>query len=137
MSLEDSAGLPVPCPRPDAIEAGVFGWDVSGPLWPDATEVEALTEEHAWELLSVLSDIRWLTACRDNGCDPATGSPPKTVAAAERVKNAADDLRTLQAHFDAMLSVYADAFGSDAAGELDRFVQNQLTDCRAIQKRLF
>lgn len=137
MSLDDIAGFPVPRPLDEAVEAGVFGWDVTGPLEPDATQVQALTEEHSWELLSVLCDIRWLSACLAHRCDPATGSSPKTVAAAHRLNTASEDLRTLQAHFDALLSVYADAFGTDAAEDLDRFVQNQLVDCRSIQKTLF
>ena len=79
------AGLPCPEPLPTAIEGGLFGMEVSGPIVPDAEDVASITEEHAREMVALLTDIGYLERCQAIGVAPESGRQPRTDEHRERL----------------------------------------------------
>lgn len=122
-------GLPIPVPLRQAVDAGVFGQTVTGPVEPDADEVAALTEQHADEMIVLLADCNAVNDSIRNGCDPHTGRVPKTSEAQTRLAESlhAEARRLSNAYADA-IAAYAQAFGDDAAQALDVWVRKAIAD---------
>lgn len=126
---ETTGGLPIPAPLPTAIEAGVFGLDLDGPIVPDREQIEALTCEHANEMIILLADSQVLEDAIRLEYDPATGRTPSTPEAKQSLLAKLDNewKRLLQAYDDAVGS-YADGFGDSAAKALDEWVRRTVAD---------
>lgn len=143
MSLWDELTLPCPAPSPDAVEAGLFGYDAEGPLWPTVEDVRALTAEHARELASTFCDLQHVRRCAALGIDPLRGTRPRHADhRAELARRVAREITQLDTHYAAALSAYADGFGWEAADALDRQVRALCADCPdlsplAVQRELF
>lgn len=122
-------GLPIPVPLRKAVDAGVFGQTVTGPVEPDADEVAALTEQHADEMIVLLADCNAINDSIRNGCDPHTGRVPKTAEARTRLAESLNGevCRLSNAYADAV-AAYAEAFGDDAAQALDVWVRKAIAD---------
>jgi hypothetical protein len=114
--------LPCPIPLEAAIEAGVFGQEPAGPVVPDSDDVAALTYEHACEMQALLADYAYLSRCQRLGVAPATGRPPRGDIQSSHERLAAEIRRTLLRYYDC-LAVYEEAFGPDAAFQLDEHVR--------------
>ncbi|MEZ6074048.1 MAG: hypothetical protein R3C10_28165 [Pirellulales bacterium] len=136
---------PVPrhVPAPEAIQAGVFGVDLDGPLRPNAEEVRAITEEQAQELVCLRLDMDYLAWCERTESDLATSRRPTTRKRREVLPTQLQHalVRTLRQYRDC-LAAYADAFGSIASDELEYYVQAVAAALAperdaAVQQRLF
>ncbi|TWT44364.1 hypothetical protein RAS1_07780 [Phycisphaerae bacterium RAS1] len=126
-------GLPIPAPLPQAVDAGVFGQTVNGPVEPDVDEVAALTEQHADEMIVLLADCNAIEDSIRDGCDPRTGRVPKTPEARTRLAESlqAEAHRLSTAYADAV-AAYAGAFGDEAAQALDVWVRKATADACAV-----
>lgn len=142
-SLWDEQTLPCPAPSPAAVEAGLFGYDVEGPLWPTVEDVLALTNEHARELASTFCDLQHLRRCAASGVDPLRGTRPRHEdQRAELARRMAREITQLDTHYTAALAAYADGFGWEAADALDQQVRALCADGQdlsplAVQRELF
>jgi hypothetical protein len=100
-----------PQPTPEAIDAGVVSDEDAAP-----ENVRAIHEEHTRELLMVLHDLDAVLDARRLGIDPATGKPPRTDAAKDRLlKLFATEPGRLERWWQTLMDTYEEAFGSDAA----------------------
>lgn len=115
---------PTATPLPDAVAHGIFGWTTEGPIVPDKEEVFAITTEHSLELRGLLLDLQAVQDATRTGCDPRTGQAARNAEAAEQLRERceSDEWRLKQGYSDA-IAVFAEAFGQDAADELDRWVR--------------
>lgn len=120
---------PTATPLAAAVTHGVFGWTTEGPLEPDSEDVLAITTEHSFELRALLIDLQVVQDAVRTGCDPRNGRTPRNAEAAEQLRGRceSDERRLKQAYSDA-IAVYAEAFGQDAADDLDRWVRARVTD---------
>lgn len=120
--IVDSPLLAVPLES--AVAAGVFGCTTDGPFAPDEEEVEALTGEHANEMIVLLSDLQAVEHALRFGYDPATRRVP--IASEQRDSLSArldkEGKRLSQAYADAV-AAYAEGFGDTAAAGLDEWVR--------------
>lgn len=117
-------GLPIPLPLPAAVLAGVFGQTVDGPVNPDAEEVAAMTEEHANELVGLLGEIATVEDCVRDGRSPRTGKLPKDSNAKARLSDELrGELSRLKTSYADAITVYAEAFGEQAALALDEWAR--------------
>jgi hypothetical protein len=117
--------LPCPTPLTEVVDAGVFGFDLDGPLCPDATQVRAMTEEQAAELIVLLLDIDYLDWCQRSEVDPATGLRPKKRQRREELPSKLEHaLQQAQRKYQDCLAAYADAFGTRATEALDQYVRS-------------
>ncbi len=142
----DGLFLPVdlPCPPPlkEAVAAGVFGFTDTDPHCPDSDEIRSLTEEHAYQMLSLLADVKHLEWCGQNMLNPYTEKPPKPDQRAKTLLRIESERTAFTQQYESCLAVYANAFGSDAAESLDaavrRFVDGPLTkEAVPVQRQLF
>lgn len=121
-------------PLPSSVSAGVFGLAVTGPVEPDQQEVEALTREHAFELITTLVEVEVLGEALRCGVDPRTGRMPRTTEAevrlAERLRS---ELRALRSTYADMLAAFAEGFGFEAERQLDDWVRVQVAGTPAGQ----
>lgn len=118
---------PIFKPLQGAVEAGVFGISVAGPIEPDEHEIAALTQEHANELICTLVEVEALQDALRSGVDPRTGRTPRTPDAAEKsAERSRAELRLLQANYANMLAAFEEGFGSEAGGQLDTWVRGQV-----------
>lgn len=109
----------------EAVAAGVFDVDLDGPLCPDPTQVQAITQEQAAELIWSLLEIEYLRWCQDAEVDPATGHRPKTRQRREELPNQVRRaLHRAQQKYQDCLAAYSDAFGTAASDALDRYVRS-------------
>jgi hypothetical protein len=100
-----------PQPMPAAIDAGVLSNEDAAP-----ENVRALHEEHARELLMVLHDLDAVLDARRLGVDPATGRPPRTDGAKDRLQRLfATEPDRLERWWQTLMDTYEEAFGADAA----------------------
>lgn len=130
--------LPVPKPLQTAVDAGVFGWDESGPYRPTKEHVRSLTEEHAREMLGVLSDLTWLKRCASEGLDPKTGARPQSRSGRERIERIPDEAKRFRQSYEDLLAVYQEGFGEQAAGALDSYMRSLIeAEPREEQRKLF
>lgn len=122
-------GLPSAVPLQSAVEAGVFGMSIDGPITPDEEQVEELTAEHANEMIVLLADSQVLEEAIRLECDPATGRTPSTPEAKQSLLAKLDIewKRLLQAYDDAV-AAYAEGFGDVAARSLDQWVRKAIAD---------
>jgi hypothetical protein len=122
-------GLAIPKPLSQAVAAGVFGQSTEGPIDPDDDEVAAITEEHAYEMIVLLSDTHAIADSIGTGSDPRTGKIPKTPEAeaklAEFLQN--EGRRLVNAYADAV-AAFAEGFGDEAAATLDAWVSKVVAD---------
>jgi hypothetical protein len=87
----------------------------------DASDLEpenlkAMHEQYAAEMLATLRAIDRVTDARRRGVDPATGRPPKTHAAREKLRQfLQEEPGRLERYFTALTEVYENAFGGEAA----------------------
>jgi hypothetical protein len=117
--------LPCPTPLTEAVDAGVFGFDLDGPLRPDAAQVRAITEEQAAELVFLSLDIDYLSWCQHSEVDPATGHIPKKRQRREELPCKLEHaLQQAQRKYQDCLAAYGDAFGTNASDELDQYVRS-------------
>lgn len=131
-------GLPTPRPLQTAVDAGVFGWDDAGPYSPTAEHVRSVTEEHAREMLSVLADLGWLERCAGERFDPQTGAVPRGSRGTDRINSLPNKINRFRQFYDDLLAVYEEAFGDQAAGDLDRFVRSHIgIEQKPEQRMLF
>ena len=104
--------LPIADPLPAAVAAGRFGRDEHGPITPGLTQVRTLTENLAdtlIELLGGLSEVEsWLNSpqCSDQA----------------RLYHEKDRLMT---QIRGNLARYGEVFGTEAAGQLEAYVQRE------------
>jgi hypothetical protein len=128
-SSEWVAGPPRAVPLPTAVEAGVFGGDTNGPFMPDAEEVEALTGEHANEMIVLLSDWQAVEHAQRFGYDPATRRVPTTQEQRDFLSARLDtEHKRLAAAYTDAVAAYAEGFGDAAASSLDEWVRKTVAD---------
>lgn len=122
-------GPPIPAALPAAIEAGVFGITLDGPIVPDQEQIEALTAEHSNEMIIFLADSQVLEDALRLGYDPATGRTPATPEKKQSLlaKLEKEWKRLLDAYNDAV-GAYAEGFGDSAAKALDEWVRKTVAD---------
>ena len=137
-----SIDLPCPAPLEGAIEAGLFGFTGAEPHRPDPEEIRSLTEEHACQMLSLLADVKHLEWCGQHTLNPDTVKPPKPDQRVNTRLRIVFERAAFTQQYESCLTVYVDAFGSDAAESLDaavrRFVDGQLTkEAGPVQQQLF
>lgn len=122
-------GPPLALPLESAVAAGVFGSTTDGPFAPDEEEIEALTGEHANEMIVLLSDLQAVEHALRFGYDPATrrvpGTPEQRDSLSARLAKECD--RLSQAYADAV-AAYAEGFGDAAAAVLDEWVRKTVAD---------
>lgn len=126
-------GLPIPDgPLPAAVEAGMFGFSVAGPIEPDPACIVEITEEHANQLLGLLGEIDLVTQSIRDGCSPGTGRVPRTPENLARLRESLRrDEQLLKQTYAEAIAVYEEAFGQNAARMLDEWVRTQhaATNC--------
>lgn len=100
-----------PQPLESAIEAGrIFDEDCE----PEA--IAAIHDEHAREVLATLEQKRVLLESVRLGLNPETGKPIRTEKQRERLLTLhASEPGILDSHFNALIDVYAEVFGDEAA----------------------
>lgn len=99
-----------PIPTEEAVDAGRI-------LDEDTTPaaIRAIHEEHAREALATLNALDAVVDARRRGVDPATGAPPRTPAARERLaKRLHTEPERLEHAFTVLMDVYEEAFGYEA-----------------------
>ncbi|MCE7929713.1 MAG: hypothetical protein DYG91_14645 [Chloroflexi bacterium CFX7] len=102
----------------------MFGQTVDGPVNPDAEEVAAMTEEHANELVGLLGEIATVEDCVRDGRSPRTGKLPKDSNAKARLSDELrGELSRLKTSYADAITVYAEAFGEQAALALDEWAR--------------
>lgn len=100
-----------PAPLDEAIDAGVID---SSDTTPEG--LRSLHEEYGRQAIETLHARDRLADAKRRNVDPATGKPPRTEAARERLAKSLADARERQDHsFDILMLTYADAFGQEAA----------------------
>jgi len=100
-----------PRPTDEAIKAGIISEDDCNP-----DSIRSLHEEHARQALAALRALDTVLDARRGGVDPGTGKKPRSHAARERLRKYLDEEPgRLERSFTAMLGVYEDVFGSQAA----------------------
>ncbi|HEY4311661.1 MAG TPA: hypothetical protein VGN12_19600 [Pirellulales bacterium] len=105
-----------PAPTEQALAAGVVRKEDAHP-----DNVRAIHEEHARESLSVLHDLDAVCDARRQRVDPATGKPPRTHAARERLRRFFEtEPARLERSFASLMGVYEDAFGTDATVSFEK-----------------
>lgn len=115
--------LPVPEPLDEAVKHGVFGIVIAGVVHPTVEQVEAITVEHACEMLDLLLEIKRLHDCARNAISNVTGkglTMGKYAAGIEILKQDADQLAE---RYQTMVSLYERGFGKQAAKQLDRVIR--------------
>jgi hypothetical protein len=136
-------GLPCPQPLSTAIEGAMFGMEVGGPIVPDAEDVASITEEHAREMLVLLADITYLERCQAAGVLPESGRRPRTEEQRERfAARLTKELAYIRNKYEQCVDLYEQAFGADAARQLDHWVRASIqtagaTEIQKQQSRLF
>lgn len=114
-------------PLRTAIDAGVFGLDLNGPIEPDDHAVAALTQEHVHELICTLVEAEALQQAIRTGVDPRTGRMMKSPEATERATEGwRRELDQLQSNYANMLAAFEEGFGPDAMRKLDTWVRRQV-----------
>ena len=102
-----------------------------------------LTEEHAREMVILLADHRYLESCLEQGIDPNSRRTPRNVARQEQLQESlTKEIDQLAARYQGCMSAYVDAFGYNAADQLDSTVRefvctNDRQANRAMQRDLF
>jgi hypothetical protein len=120
-------GPPIPTPLPDAVAAGVFGLEVSGPIEPDAEQVAALLYEHSNELIGLLGEAEALQDAIRNGADPRNGHTYRDAeTAAKAAQKHTTELRRIVRSYADALAVFEEGFGPDATRALDEWVRAEV-----------
>lgn len=123
-------GFTLPTPLSEAIEQGAFGMTDSGPMEPTQEEIEAITEEHARELIAILADTQAVDDSIRTGEDPRSGKLPTTDETREKLREfLAKEEPRLKNTYHSALSSYRDAFGEQGARALDLWVRKIVADC--------
>ena len=101
-----------PEPLPDAIEAGNVSEEDAEP-----DRVRGMHEELSRQLLGVLTDEDKIADARRLGIDPKTRGKPTSHGGKQRLKRYFEtEPSQLRRNWQALLGVYAEAFGEEAAG---------------------
>lgn len=120
-------GPPIPTPLPSAVAAGVFGFETTGPIEPDAEQVAALVHEHANELIGLLEDSGALRNAIRTGTAPETG---RSYRDADAVAKAADrhaaELQRIETSYSDALAAFEEGFGPEATRRLDEWVRAEV-----------
>lgn len=107
-----------PKPLPRAIATGIINEDDANP-----ENLASVHQEHAREMLAILSDLDTLKEAQQTGIDPRTGKRPGSPKAKQSLqKHLGDATSRLQNASDALLEVYQAAFGWDAANAFWRAI---------------
>lgn len=121
--------LPSAMPLRAAVDAGIFGLTDDGPVDPDREEVEAITQEHAHEMIILQCDLHAATDAVRTGCDPCTGRTPRTPESqAKLARTMESEAKRLTAAYSDAVAAYAEAFGDEAAARLDAWVRRVSAD---------
>ena len=137
------ASLPCPEPLPTAIEGGLFGMEVGGPIVPEAEDIASLTQEHAREMSVLLVEIAYLERCQSTGTVPESGRRPRTDEERERLAvRLSKELADSRCKYELCVDVYEQAFGEEAARQLDDSVRafsqaGSSTERQKLQSTLF
>lgn len=108
-----------PQPTDEAIEAGIIA---NEDCHPD--QIRSLHEAHARQALATLRAMDIVLDARRRRVDPTTGKPPRNHAVRERLKKYfAEEPGRLERSFTAMLGVYEDVFGADAADAFTKAIR--------------
>ena len=108
-----------PEPTEEGVAAGLVDEDDRQP-----ENLKALHEQHARETLAILRAIDLALDARRRGVDPATGKPPRTHAAREKLRRALqDEPARLERAFAALMEAYESAFGSEAADSFGKAIR--------------
>jgi len=128
-SLEMVSGPPAETPLPSAVEAGVFGMTLDGPMIPDKEQIEELTAEQANEMIILLADSQILEDALRLEYDPATGRTPSTPETKRSLLAKLDmEWKRLLQAYDNAVAAYAEGFGDVAAQALDEWVRKTIAD---------
>jgi len=121
------AELPLPQPLREAVVAGIFGVCADGSLTPNPSEVRAMTEEQACELLGYAHSLRHLKRCLQRHLNPHTSQHLRSWDIREKIERSMQmDATNLEQRYSDCLAAYADAFGDEAAGLFDIRVRELL-----------
>jgi hypothetical protein len=108
-----------PEPISEAIDAGIVSDE-------DATPegIRAIHDEHAREARMTLHDLDAVLDARRRGVDPATGKPPSTNAASERLQKLyVTEPERLERWYRNLIDTYEQAFGNEAAETFDKAIR--------------
>ncbi len=104
--------------------------EISGPIVPDADDVASITDEHAREMLALLTDIGYLERCQAIGVAPESGRRPRTVEQRERLAaRLTRELADTRGTYESCVDLYDEAFGAEAARQFDQWVR---ISCQAV-----
>ncbi len=117
-----------PQPTDEAIDAGTISDEDNVPF-----AIEAIHDEHARELFSILHDLDAVMDARRRGVDPQTGKPPRTHATQEKLRRFfQEEPPRLERSYANLLAVYQDAFGADAADAFDKAIRARYANIEVI-----
>jgi hypothetical protein len=98
--------------------------EVGGPIVPDAEDVASITEEHAREMLALLADIAYLERCQAVGILPESCRRPRSEEQRQRLATRlTKELTYIRDKYEQCIDLYEQAFGADAARQLDHWVR--------------
>jgi hypothetical protein len=108
-----------PQPTPEAIDAGVISDEDATP-----ENVRAIHDEHARELLAVLSDLDTVLDARRLGVNPRNNKKPMLQPAKERLQKFFEtEPDRLQRWWQNQMDVYETAFGAEAADAFGKAIR--------------
>lgn len=115
--------LPLPEPTAAAVEEGVFGWCADGTLCPNQVEIRAIVEAQVVGLADLAIKIESYARAEKLGRHPTSGHLARTPKTKEAFRRAARAMaHEARMSFIGHLSAYQDAFGREAAEEMQEFV---------------
>lgn len=124
---EETRGPPLADPLPEAVAAGVFGCEVTGPIELDAEQIAVLIHEHANELIGMLGEIEALQQATRTRTDPRSGRTHRdSQSAAKAAERYAVEVRRFTASYADALAAFEEGFGSDAARRLDEWARAEV-----------
>lgn len=110
---------PLPKPRPDAVEAGLFGYCRDGSLMPSEEEIESIVSAHAQEMIRLKRTIH---ALRLRIEWEQTSKPTRK----SRAELATKELHKLHLLLLGYSGAYEDAFGAVATQRLHLYIDAAL-----------
>lgn len=115
--------LPVSEPLDEAVKHGVFGVLIAGVVRPTIEQVEAITIEHACEMLELLLEMKRLHDCARNAISKVTGKGLTMGKYAVGIEILKQDTKQLAERYQTMVDLYERGFGKSAAKQLDRVLR--------------
>lgn len=126
---ESANGPPIAAPLESAVQAGVFGMTLDGPIALEQEGIEALTAEHANEMIILLSDCQAIEHAQRFGYDPATRRIPTAPERRESLlARLEQEYKRLSTAYADAVAAYAEGFGNPAAATLDQWVRKTVAD---------